>query len=50
VSLSFFIINVRDTYKFAVSPLHIKIYDRDLEYVEFDTVANLKEPLIAKVS
>jgi hypothetical protein len=26
------------------------INDRDTEYVEFDTVANLKEPLIAKVS
>jgi hypothetical protein len=25
------------------------INDRDTEYVEFDTVANLKEPLIAKV-
>lgn len=26
------------------------INDRDMGYVEFDTVANLKEPLIAKVS
>jgi hypothetical protein len=35
---------------FVVDPLHLWINDRDMEYVEFDAVANVKEPLIAKVS
>lgn len=61
MSLNFFSITLMFIYKYVpfllglgvfdgVQLLIFLINDRDMEHVEFDTVANLKEPLIAKVS